>query len=360
MTSIGLSMIVRDEEAVLADCLVSLEGVADELCVLDTGSKDATLDVARAAGARVESANWTDDFSAARNRALEMLTTDYVLVLDADERLATADARAQLLEFAGGFPRHVGRVALVDEGELGRGRSRLVRFFPRAGARWRRRIHEQVTVDGKVPPSRDVPVELRHLGYQAQFLTGKDKIDRNLKLLRASLEDHPEDAYEWFQLGRTYFAGARYEEALEGFAQALDRVQPGAPFLALLFELNAHALRKLKRSAEALVLLQQVSGAFQDRSDTVYVEALLAMDVGDLERAEGLFQRCLIMADNGGVGGASQEMTRTWAPAYHLGVMREVLGLPAEAIECYRRVLDFLPEHQATLRALDRLGSSMQ
>ena len=123
-------------------------------------------------------------------------------------------------------------------------------------------------------------------------------------------------------------------------------------------ELTAHSLRSLQRSAEALALVRQVSPAFQDRSDMLYVEAILCLDVGELDSAEELFQRCLTLPDNGGQGGASQSMTRTWAPAYHLGILREVLGLRDEASECYRRVLCWMPEHKPTLKALERLSAT--
>ncbi|MGK0219329.1 MAG: glycosyltransferase involved in cell wall biosynthesis [Planctomycetota bacterium] len=357
MSTIAVSMIVRDEESVLADCLASLAGMVDEICILDTGSTDATVEIAKAAGAKVEHFVWDDDFAAARNRALEMVTSDYVLVVDADERLATPDARERLLKFAAEKPGRVGQVELVDEGEMGEGHSKLVRFFPRANARWRRRVHEQVTLGGKVPVSAPCGVELRHLGYRKDFIAGKNKLERNIKLLQRALEEHPDDPYEWFQLGRTYFVGEQLEEAIDAFAMAFDHVEPDAPYLALLLELNAHALRASKRSAEALVLLEQVSGAFRDRSDTVYVEGLLSMDVGELERAEGLLQLCMTLPDNGGRGGASQEMTRTWGPAYHLAVMREVLGMKPEAEEYYNKVLEHMPGHAATEAALVRLSA---
>ena len=80
-------MIVRNEEARLADCLASVKGFADEMVVVDTGSTDATIAVATAAGARVERLDWPGDFAPARNSALTFLNGDWVLVLDADERL---------------------------------------------------------------------------------------------------------------------------------------------------------------------------------------------------------------------------------------------------------------------------------
>ena len=84
---LSLSMIVRDEEARLGECLASVQGFADELVVVDTGSTDATVAIAEAAGARVEQISWPGDFAPARNQALKFLNGDWVLVLDADEQL---------------------------------------------------------------------------------------------------------------------------------------------------------------------------------------------------------------------------------------------------------------------------------
>ena len=84
---LSLSMIVRDEEAHLGECLRSVQGFADEMVVVDTGSTDATVAIAEAAGARVEQIPWPGDFAPARNQALEFLNGDWVLVLDADEQL---------------------------------------------------------------------------------------------------------------------------------------------------------------------------------------------------------------------------------------------------------------------------------
>ncbi len=80
------SMIVRDQRARLREYLRSVHGFADEM-VVDTGSTDATVAIAEAAGARVEQIPWPGDFAPARNQALKILNGDWVLVLDADEQL---------------------------------------------------------------------------------------------------------------------------------------------------------------------------------------------------------------------------------------------------------------------------------
>src|SRR5215831_16968417 len=97
MTSVALSMIVRNEEALLSRCLESARGVADEIVIADTGSTDQTAQIARRFGARVFNIPWENDFARARNRALEQVHSEWVLVLDADEILDPASKLAPAL-----------------------------------------------------------------------------------------------------------------------------------------------------------------------------------------------------------------------------------------------------------------------
>ncbi len=84
---LSVCMIVRDEEKVLSRCLKSVEGIADELIVVDTGSKDNTITIAKDFDARVFHFEWCDDFAAARNESLKHATGDWILQIDADEEL---------------------------------------------------------------------------------------------------------------------------------------------------------------------------------------------------------------------------------------------------------------------------------
>ncbi len=84
---LSVAMIVRNEQELLAESIESVRSIADEIVVLDTGSTDQTLAVARRLGAVTVEMPWSDDFSAARNRCLTQVTGDWILWLDAGERL---------------------------------------------------------------------------------------------------------------------------------------------------------------------------------------------------------------------------------------------------------------------------------
>src|SRR5271165_5691504 len=95
MPTVGLSMIVKNEAHSLRLCLKSVAGIVDQIVVADTGSTDNTADIARGFGATVVSIEWGNHFADARNAALKIMQTDWVLVLDADEEL-DAEARNQI------------------------------------------------------------------------------------------------------------------------------------------------------------------------------------------------------------------------------------------------------------------------
>lgn len=84
---LSLCMIVKNEETFLSQVLESVKPVVDEMVILDTGSSDRTIDIAQEYGARVYHFQWGNDFSAARNHALQYVQGKWVLVLDGDEVL---------------------------------------------------------------------------------------------------------------------------------------------------------------------------------------------------------------------------------------------------------------------------------
>ncbi|MDC7293067.1 MULTISPECIES: glycosyltransferase [unclassified Butyrivibrio] len=100
MVTISLCMIVKNEEACLGTCLKSLQGIVDEMIVVDTGSTDRTKEIARENGATVYDFEWTGDFSDARNYSFSLAKCDYIYAADADEEL-DEDNRKRFLKLKG-------------------------------------------------------------------------------------------------------------------------------------------------------------------------------------------------------------------------------------------------------------------
>ena len=141
--SVSLTMIVKDEEKNLSTCLGSVRGVFDEIVVVDTGSTDRTIEIARSFGAKVFEFAWVDSFAAARNEALSHATGDYTFWLDADDVVEPVE-REKLQALLAGLRRFWDSAALRGIGRpdgqaLGRGHeTRAQRWaVPQRGARRR-------------------------------------------------------------------------------------------------------------------------------------------------------------------------------------------------------------------------------
>lgn len=217
--SISLCVIARDEETFLPDCLRSVEGVVEKIIVVDTGSHDQTARIARDAGAIVIPHTWNDDFSAARNAALEVVSTPYVLLLDADERLARGAGRV-LKKLAkkgrvelGLLPLHNAMRREASEQDVIAGTERrgdpilLARFFRNTdGLRWEGAIHENVDAWARQPGRviRAVEAPIIHLGAIPEIREALGKDRRNLEMLERRCRAEPDHPVMGAHLAREY------------------------------------------------------------------------------------------------------------------------------------------------------------
>lgn len=350
----SLVMIVRDEEAFLGECLQSARAAVDEIVVVDTGSVDGTVATAEALADVVGHFTWCDDFSAARNYALSLATGDWVLTLDADERIMSPDtARAQFVSFATeAQPNTIGAVRMVQPVRHG-GQEQVVteplpRFFPRADFRYVGTVHEQLVSDVGTPGVVPCGVEVFHRGYALEAAASDAKSRRNLHLLRAALLREPENGYLQYQMGKTFFALRRYGMAAIYLRQAWDALRGGglgelAPsILTDLATLPAYALVNEDKADEAEdVLAEHVLSdhAGTRGADFPHTRGYVALLLGHYDRAERLFQA----ARDCGVEAELVAGTGTYTAAYHLGLLREARGQLAEALEHYADSLRLNP-----------------
>lgn len=226
---VSACLIVKDEEAMLADCLESLRDLTGEVVVYDTGSSDATIQIARAGGARVIEGQWEDSFAQARNVALAHAAGEWVLSIDADERLR-ADPEAvqrQLLDPATEVEAYL--VAIENLHGAGNPRSvhSAIRLFRRRSCGWLHRLHEQVVAaDDPRRPLRTACLSgarILHHGYEADVFDARNKSERNLRLAEAALGDEEQSpSYALMNYGRALESAGRSEEAVEQLSRAAE------------------------------------------------------------------------------------------------------------------------------------------
>ena len=230
-------LIVKDEQDRLPDCLRSLQGFADEVVVYDTGSTDRTVEIARELGARVVEGYWDDDFSRARNAALEHCRGEWVVWLDADETLQTDDTQA-LKSMLARTKTEIDAWSVRIQNLTGTGAGsefthHAARIFRRSRCEWTGRLHEQIARRGDHSPIMQADLEhggwIRHTGYLDEAMTGRNKAERNLRVAQAEVdaEDGWDKGYSLVSLGRSLLLAGRPEEALNRLVEGMELTDNG-------------------------------------------------------------------------------------------------------------------------------------
>ena len=236
---LSVCLIVKNEERFIGQCLASVEGLADQIVVVDTGSTDRTVEIAKHYKAEVHSFTWCDDFSAARNAALEHVTGDWVLALDADEELPPEqhEALRKLLRAA---PVISWRLPIQDVGREAEGCSYVPRLFRNAPAIFYvGRVHEQVFTSLEVRreewgmETRMGDATLRHHGYTKELTQERDKVGRNLRLLEKAVSETPGEANLLMNYGLELTRSGRPEEGLLQYRAAFEAMADEPPALVV-------------------------------------------------------------------------------------------------------------------------------
>jgi tetratricopeptide (TPR) repeat protein len=211
-------MIVKNEEVLLPQCLRSVEGFVDEIIVVDTGSTDKTVEIAESFGAKVYHHAWEGDFSKARNYSLDYATSEWILVLDADEELERKDIPVikQAL-----IPKQYDVIfcAILNENNEGWAKHYSQRFFRKGKAHYEGIVHNQV-----IYKSQHVMTEIRvyHYGYNLSEEKMIAKYKRTEALLLEQLEKDSTHPYTYLNYVRTLRAQRRYSDAVTQGKKALD------------------------------------------------------------------------------------------------------------------------------------------
>ncbi|MGA2925405.1 MAG: glycosyltransferase, partial [Solirubrobacteraceae bacterium] len=302
-------MIVRDEQETLPRCLEAIAPVVDEIIVVDTGSRDATIEIARSFGARVIEHEWTDSFADARNISFDAATGDWLMFLDADEVLVSEDAE-RLRALTG----HTWREAfyLVETnyvGETGDGFAavdNMLRVFRnRPQYRFEGRVHEQISHNLPVyAPGRihQTTVRIRHYGYLEAVRSSRAKSQRNIELLRKQADESPPDAFLHFNLGSEYAATGDTAAALTEFERAWSMIVAGGsevdyrygpPLASRMVE----AMRKSGRLDDAASLAAEGLARYPGFTDLVFAQARIALATGAFGDAREHLRRCIALGD---------------------------------------------------------------
>jgi len=308
MMAVSLCMITKNEEPTLKDCLESVKGIASEIIIVDTGSTDKTKSIASQYTKQIIEAAWQDSFSHVRNLALQHATKDWILVMDADERMdeqgsnmlihlakkGKADAYAfeqrtylkqqhancvaNKQQHAAEYPFYVSR--------------HLVRLFRnKKGIEFRHRVHEIVedSIREKKLAMEKVPIVIHHFG---SVLGNKSAVEKRTlygKLILLQVKDNPDNARYQYYAGHHFLEQNNLDKALLHFKKtaALD------PSYKLIFSDIAKVFLKKQDTENAMLFFRKSLEFNPDNASPANNLAVLLMQRRHFSEAKQLLEESL-------------------------------------------------------------------
>lgn len=356
--TLSLCMIVKNEAKFLPGCLESLRDVCDQMIVVDTGSTDDTVAIARRHGAEVHTFAWCDDFAAARNASIEPATGDWILWVDADERLtpaSVAELRNLLVQEARPVIYQV-RISSIVHGGSDRHLSTAHRLFTNGrGIRFSGRIHEQISPSAATvgAEERHCRVLLDHLGYDdrdAELQSSKGA--RNRRLLERMAKENPRSAYAHYTLGQHYSLSGEHRKALRSLESARRLKQFDTPMTAAMLNSMGEIHLKLENVAEARRMAEESRRLLPRQVGAYYLLYRVAVAGGEDDRALSALERLLernALLERSGTDLSTDVVIDPLKIHYEMGMILQRMERSEEALMHFERVLRVHPGEASVL-----------
>ena len=372
---ISVCMIAKNEEKHIEECLRRLKLYHYEIVLVDTGSTDGTLEIAAKYTDKIYHFDWINDFSAARNFALDKASNDWVLSIDCDEYIESIDEK-MLSILMEKHSKDVGQILIRNRFKQGSQTSienvHVSRFFNKKYYHFVGAIHEQVELRNTGPeiltniptPTQEspdyqshlqytkheypagtphskqayyAPITLLHVGYDGPEEEMRAKCLRNISMLEKELEASGPDSYIYYQLGQSCMKLKDYSKAYEWFNLGLSMdVDPAQNYVQTMVESYGYCMLELKKNEEALQLLN-IYEVFSVRADFIFLMGLIYMNNGMFDKAIEEF------VNSTAIEQFSVEGTNSYRANYNIGVIYECTGHLDEARKYYKRCGEFEP-----------------
>jgi len=278
---LSAAMIVKNESRLLPQCLDSIKDYVDEIVVVDTGSTDNTMEIARSYGATIYEHPWQNDFSLHRNQSIGYATGDWFLIIDADEQFAPIQvSKEELKKRFEGLPENVYGLLVtlnsIDRNGHTTATSQSLRFFRNhIGVKYEGYIHNRVVLPegGHGAPSDFV---MYHYGYDLDEKTMEAKFERSSSLLYKRAKENPEDYTTYYFLCNLLASHEKWDEAIEYGARCIALLPPEryidkkAPYVSLYHTVGMIYCARLNNAREALRWIANGLWLFPNNIDLNY------------------------------------------------------------------------------------------
>lgn len=358
---LSVCLIVKDEEKHLVRCLTSIAKAADEIIVVDTGSKDNTVQIAHQYTDKVFSVDWQDNFSDARNFTLSKATGDWVLFLDGDEalemksipalkeRINSTETEGYLIKVLN-YYEHANKLEMAPDVVFRLFRNR--KDYKYSGA-----IHEQICDNilavnprAKIEVAEDIYIY--HYGYMKDEIKAKKKKERNTKLLEKEVQRTPDNLLNRFHLGVEYFRSGKIEKALGEFLIVLEKVNVRAVYAPKLMRYVAKCWYLMGKLEDSLKFVKETwKPHFPDQGDLYYLQGVICRELGRYAEAYNAFIQCLSISTQPAYY-ASLYWQYKDKIYFQIGQLAEYYMDKDAALEYY---VEALKENPSAVHALERI-----
>lgn len=337
---LSVCMIVRDEEKVIDRCLKSIYNIADEIIVVDTGSLDNTKEIVLNYTDDLYEFEWIDDFSKARNYAASKATSEWILVLDADEYVDREDfkrfkkglqlnppkMKINAIEIAS-FTGHEAETTALNK------HSRL--YKNNGDIKFIRPIHEILTATKGSTDYGIVDLKIFHTGYMRNAMEEKGKSDRNLSIL---LEQKDKKGIDYFYIANEYNTLGEVDKAIKNYQIAYrNRESIDVNYLTKLLIFLIDALYRKERYIEAKRIIEDAEQAYPHLADYKYYKGLIYLKGKDEDRAKRVFEYMINNTDKLKADHSVEQ--KEYLPLIYLAGIYEKEDNIQKAVEYYSRAI---------------------
>ncbi|MBI2656555.1 glycosyltransferase [Candidatus Woesearchaeota archaeon] len=312
MPTISLCMITKNEEVFLEQCLNSVKDIVDEIIIVDTGSEDKTLEIAKKFSAKMFHFKWIDDFSAARNESIKHATKDWILVLDADEVIEkndlrkikneienadngivgfTIEQRSYINDFFEGALKNDSDFSLVKDCQFYISHHLVRLFRNKLGLYFKHRVHELIedSIIEKNMEYKKIDVVLHHFGSlkDAKLISGKTV--QYSKIILKQLEEDPKSDRYNYQAARMHLGRSDFGNALKYFGKTA-KINPN---YKLVFSEIAKIYLQMNDKNRAIEYYKKSMKYNPDNPSPANNLAVVYMSTGKFEQAKKILEEQL-------------------------------------------------------------------
>ncbi len=297
---LSLCMIVKNEEKFLPGCLESVKNIVDEIIIVDTGSTDRTVEIAKNYNAKIFKFEWKNDFSIARNESIKHATGEWILILDADERLNQGQEEKIKKYLNSNFEALYVRVINLGKD----GKPDVINEYPRLfrkkdWIKFEGKIHEQITPSilrngGKIAKT---DITITHLGYAQNDEVMSKKYERNLNLLLEEIKENPNNAYACYHIGIIKILTGEKENGIEWLKKAIsipkEKLNLGDSLIASIYNILGKYELQNERYHEAIGYFVRSSKLAPTQLTSYYFSGIAHAKLSKLHIAKNFFETAL-------------------------------------------------------------------